>query len=183
MRSQLFNFLKPLHKLEQCNFNIDSEILDAVSITKRFIKNNPNILFTRADKGNTVVALDKNDYVKNMEDCLSDSDTYTVLKHNPVNKLIKELKTLLKRWLNLKYIIPHAHSLLQVSGATLPRAYGLPKIQKAGYPMRIIVFSTESPLYNLAIFLHKILTKSLPPHFSHINNSLQLIDKLSGLHT
>jgi len=89
---------------------------------------------------------------------------------------------MLKRWLNLKYISPHAHSLLQVSGATLPRAYGLPKIHKAGYPLRIIVSSTGSPLYSLAIFLHKILTKSLPPHFSQINNSLQLIDKLSGLH-
>jgi len=182
MRNQLYNFLKPLHKLKQGMSNIDFEILDAVSNTNRFIKNNPNILFTRSDKGNTVVALDKNDYVKNMENCLSDSDTYTVLKHNPINKIIKELKTMLKRWLNLKYISTQAHSLLQVSGATLPRAYGLPKIHKAGYPLRIIVSSTGSPLYSLAIFLHKILTKSLPSHFSQINNSLQLIDKLSGLH-
>jgi len=182
MRNQLFNFLKPLHKLEQNMSNTDLEILDAVSSTKRFVKNNFNILFTKADKGNTVVALDKNDYIKNMEICLSDSDTYTIVKRDPVNKLIKDLKTMLKRWLNLKYISSRAHSFLQVSGATLPRAYGLPKIHKAGYPLRIIVSSTGSPLHGLATFLHKILSKSLPPHFSHINNSLQLIEKLSGLH-
>jgi len=111
------------------------EILDAVSITNRFVKDNPNILFTRADKGNTVVALNKNVYIKNMENCLSDSDTYIGLKHNSVNKLIKELKTMLKRWLNFKYITSHAHSLLQVSGTVLPRAYGLPKIHKARYPL------------------------------------------------
>jgi len=41
-------------------------------------------LFTKADKGNTVAALDKSDYIKNMETCLSDSDTYIRLKHSLV---------------------------------------------------------------------------------------------------
>jgi len=51
-----------------------------------------------------------------MESCLSDPDTYIVLKYNPINKLIKELKTMLKRWLNFKYITPQAYSFLQVWG-------------------------------------------------------------------
>jgi len=69
-----------------------------------------------------------------------------------------------------------------VSNAILPRAYDLPKIHKVEYPLRIIVPSTGSPLHNLALFLHKILAKSLPPHFSYIKNSSHLMDKLSNLY-
>jgi len=59
-------------------------------------------LFTRADKDNTVVALDKTDYISKMEDCLSDVNIYTILQrqqfiNNPVNKLLINLKELLKR--------------------------------------------------------------------------------------
>jgi len=59
--------------------------------------NNPNIIFTKADKGNTVVALDRLDYIAKMENIFSDTNTYTVLQRNPINKLIEELKKTLKR--------------------------------------------------------------------------------------
>jgi len=62
MRNQLFNFLKSLNNLDFYRTNIDLKILGAVSLTKKFIKDNPDILFTRADKGNIVVALDRGDY-------------------------------------------------------------------------------------------------------------------------
>jgi len=105
---------------------------------------------------------------------LSDSDTYTILKQNPARKLLSELKTMLKRWNNFGYVSPYSYLFLNSSNAILPRAYGLPKIHKEGHPLRIIVSSSDSPLHNLAIFLHKILIKSLPSHFSHVKNSLQL---------
>jgi len=179
---QLFNFLKPLHKLDHVRSNIDLEILDAVFFTKKFIKENPELLFTRADKGNAVVALDRTDYMSKMEACLSDSNTYIKLKQNPVNKLLSELKIMIKRWNNLGYVSACSYLFLNTSNATLPRAYGLPKIHKAGHPLRIIVSSTRSPLHNLALFLHKILIKNLPPHFSFIKNSLQLKKKISNIY-
>jgi len=52
---------------------------------------------------------------------------------------------------------------------TIPRAYGLPKIHKMGYPLRIIVTSVNSPLYNLAYYLHLIIKKSIPAALSHID--------------
>jgi len=117
-----------------------------------------------------------------METCLSDPDTYIILKHNPANKLLLDLKTILKRWNNRKYFSFSTYSFLNTSNAILPRAYGLPKIHKAGYPLGIIISSTGNPLHNLAIFLHKILVKSLPSHFSQIKNSSQLIEKLSNIY-
>jgi len=146
MRTQVFNFLKSLNNVDRHRTNIDKKILDAVHITNKFVKNNPDILFTHADKGNTVVALDKNEYVNKMESYLSDTDTYIELKHNPVHKLINELKTLLKRWLAHKYVSFQTYSALNTSNPILPRAYGLPKIHKSGHPLRV-----KCPTYILPI--------------------------------
>jgi len=181
-RNQLFPHIEALKNIDSHRTDIDYSILSAVSATKMFIKNNPSILFTRADKGNSVVALDKEEYIQKMETNLSDLNTYTLLKRNPANKLLTELKEILKRWLSHKYISVQTHTYLNSSNAILPRAYGLPKIHKHGYPLRIIVSSTGSPLHNLASYLHKILCKSLPVPSSHINNSFELINKLSDVY-
>jgi len=44
-----------------------------------------------------VVAIDKTDYSEKMELILSDSNTYSIVKHNPTNKLIAELEKILKK--------------------------------------------------------------------------------------
>jgi len=85
-RSQLFPFIYALRNRDSHKKDIDQIILSAVSVTKRFMNNNPDILFTRADKGDAVVALDKDDYISKMEIILMDFNTYTLLKRNPVNK-------------------------------------------------------------------------------------------------
>jgi len=43
------------------------------------------------------MTLDKTEYVQKMESLLCDTETYKILTHNPVNKMIT-LKTLLKGW-------------------------------------------------------------------------------------
>jgi len=68
-----------------------------VSLNETFIKNHPSIIFTRADKTNITVALDKNEYITKMEDMLHVQDTYINIKKNPVNKLSNSARTLLTR--------------------------------------------------------------------------------------
>jgi len=182
LRNQIFSFINNLNKINKSRNETENKLVAANKITRRFINSNPDVLFTRADKGNTVVALDRNEYISKMEDCLSDKNTYTILQRNPVNKLLTNLKKLLKRWTNSKYISIQTHNYINSSNPILPRAYGLPKIHKKGYPLRIIVSSSGSLLHNLAIFLHKILQDSLPTASSHINNSLDLIQKLESLY-
>jgi len=62
----------------------------------------------------------------------------------------------------------------------LPRAYSLPKIHKPGNQYRIIISAIDSPLYPLAVFLHKIINDNIPKPHSHIKNSLQLIEKIKN---
>lgn len=72
-------------------------------------------------------------------------------------------------------------SLLRSDGV-LPRAYGLPKIHKTVYPLRIIVSSINSLLHNFAAYLHNILHDNLPNSKSYIANSFELVKKLNNLH-
>jgi len=57
----------------------EMKLITASKITRKFIKNNSDVLFTRADKGNTVLVLDRTDYISKMEESLSDINTYTLL--------------------------------------------------------------------------------------------------------
>lgn len=65
--------------------------------TKRFINNNPEIIITRADKGNITVAIDKKTYEQKMLELLEDKDTYIIVKKDPTNKLINNVHDLLSR--------------------------------------------------------------------------------------
>ena len=66
--------------------------------TKKFCKQNPNIIFIRADN------LNKDMYIMKVEELLNDKDNYTKIKHNPAQKIEKDLNKLLKGWLNNELI-------------------------------------------------------------------------------
>lgn len=57
----------------------------------------------------------------------------------------------------------------------LPRAYGRPKIHKPNNPLSIIVSYTNSPLYKLSLFLHKLIYDNIPPANSKVANSFHLV--------
>ncbi|XP_070152506.1 uncharacterized protein [Polyergus mexicanus] len=69
---------------------------------------------------------------------------------------------------------------LNCTDGVLSRTYGVPKIHKTGHPLRVIVSSTNTPLYELAAFLHNTINSSIPTTSSHINNSFQLVEKLKN---
>ena len=81
-----------------------SVILDAARSVKEFMRINPNIIFTKADKGNVTVAIERTEYVNKMEAMLSDTNTYVVVKKDPRRKIISSLHEFLARWKKHEYI-------------------------------------------------------------------------------
>jgi len=75
----------------------DPKIINLVKTTNKFIKNNPNLIYTRADKGNITVTLNKSDYINKIEEMLSDKETYTLIKKDPTKKLTNDIRDLLTR--------------------------------------------------------------------------------------
>lgn len=84
----------------------------------------------------------------------------------------------MSRWKKFNYIDDSTYRNLNCTAGVLPRAYGLPKLHKQNYPLRIIVSSKNSPLYPLSKFLHKIIYDSIPKTQSYIYNSFDLVNKL-----
>ncbi|KYN18582.1 hypothetical protein ALC57_09096 [Trachymyrmex cornetzi] len=95
-RNKIFPLLKNMNNTTHTD--IEKTIIALHSTTKTFCKNNPHIIFITADKGNVVVALDKFDYIRNMELLFSDAQTYSILKRNPANAIISDLLSLLRCW-------------------------------------------------------------------------------------
>ena len=51
--------------------------------------NNPDIIFTNADKGNVTVAIKKQDYINKIEETLQNKNTYQIIEYNLINKITK----------------------------------------------------------------------------------------------
>ena len=160
--------------------SFDKKLLQLYKFNTKFQKDNPDLLFTRADKGNITVVMSKENYIDKMNVVLQDTDTYIEIKKDPIKKIESDLNNILKTFLNKEYITRQQYYFLRSSDKSLPKAYGLPKIHKDGFPLRIIVSTINSPLYSIANFVNKILTRSFPSARSHTKNSFELYKSLSN---
>jgi|GEM_PF-1112420 len=170
VRSSLVNTLKKnLQNNKHVNY-IDARLQKEYISCKRFLKNNEDIFVTKADKGQVTVILDKNNYIKQMESLLNDDSTYRQIKKNPLRKITVKIDNMIKAWRDSKIIDEGAYKKLKCTNGNLPRCYGLPKIHKPGHPLRIIVSSLGSPLYDIAKSLNKLLSDSLKKPASHVKD-------------
>ncbi|KYQ59837.1 hypothetical protein ALC60_01222, partial [Trachymyrmex zeteki] len=144
-RNSFFPYIQNIKNITENRSDIDGMILDSFDVTKQFLKENPQVLLTRVNKSNVVVAMDKIDYIDKMEVLLLDTDTYTVVMRNPTNKILNDLKSLLQTWKKNEYVIDHTYNFLNSTNAIIPRVYGLPKIHKTGNFLPNIVSSIGSP--------------------------------------
>ena len=180
VRAGSVNILKSLISSKPVRSNKDKALIHALHKSKGFLKEHPEIILTRADKGNVTVALDKGDYTHKMNVMLSDRSTYEVLHKDPTRKITSDLHDLLTRWKSKNYINQTMYRILNSTCGITPRAYGLPKIHKTGHPLRIIVSSIDSILYSLSSFLHRVIHNNIPIADSNVRNSFDLVNRLRG---
>jgi len=166
-----FNNISLLHN--------DRILLTMYNSTRTFLKQHPEVLVTRADKGNITVALNYNKYITQMEDMLSDISTYEVINYDPLKKMMNSITSIISVWKQRKYIDIRTYRKIYCGDGNLPRAYGLPKIHKPNCPLRIIVSTINSPLFSLAIFLKDILQNSIDRSIGYVANSHQLVKTLN----
>jgi hypothetical protein len=144
------------------------------------LNSNDQIIVLPADKGNTTVILDKNDYDSKITSLLSDTSTYKIHNRDPITYLEKTTKSLIMASPSLdsnrkKCLIPREKS------SRMPKFYGLPKVHKDGAPLRPIVSAINSPTQPLA----KYLAWRLQPHVikskSFVKNSEDFIQKIQDI--
>lgn len=151
--------------------------------TKKFLKNNPNVFFTLADKSSTTVCIDKNEYKNKVNDLLSDSNTYSAIKRSKtlLNKLQTKSYNLLKSWNENNYLFKKYHNIeLSQTHTSLPKFYGLPKLHKVGCPVRPVLSYVNSPFSFLTKVLCRSIQSSVPLPKSTIKNSFEFINKIKN---
>jgi hypothetical protein len=139
--------------------------------------NNKDVFYLKADKGNTVVIMNKSDYFERMDKLIVEGP-YVPVKKDPINKFIKAANTALKNCPNL--INNGLCYKLKVSNPILPRIYGLPKIHKEGKKMRPIVSGINAPTYLISKWLIKEFTKFKKPDSKSVKNTYEFIKSMEN---
>lgn len=98
-----------------CSKNSNNQILSRlIKTTYLFAKNNP-IIFTRADKGNITVALNRDDYISKVNNMLLDTNTY-IVNRDPTPSLVRKTQVILKNWKKREYISRSTENCIAVMG-------------------------------------------------------------------
>ena len=144
------------------------------------LREDDSIVILPADKGNATVVMNKEDYDKKMADILDGGD-YAVVKTNPIPKLEKKVNELLKELWVKEEINKTGYDRLRNTYSATPQLYGLPKIHKPEVPLRPIVSSIDSPTYNLAKFLTRIVSPLAGKSPSFVKDSGDFVEKARKL--
>ncbi|XP_046587801.1 uncharacterized protein LOC124292954 [Neodiprion lecontei] len=167
---KFINTPSPLHA--------DKNILHKIKETKIFQNNNQDLLFLKADKGNTTVVMNKQMYEDKMLQQLSNNNSYKVVRYDLTCTLQQEVKKLTTDWSKSKLISDQLRRQIAKTDCLPPRAYGLPKIHKPDTPVRIIVSFTDSPTINLARCLSQCIGNNIVPPLSRVRDSFALVNAI-----
>ena len=179
VRARAAHGIKQLYKQhsanKQCNSNQAIKEYHTLSQIKEKLKSNKAII-TKADKGNSTVILYNKDYHDKVQDFI-DNNNFTVLNKDPTTTFQNQVKATIK---DCQITITKDNKTKPTSmNPTATNIRGLPKIHKAGYPIRPIINWRGAPAYKLAKYLTKLIQLHIPlPNAFNIKNAVHLIDDL-----
>ena len=108
------------------------------------LREDDDILVLPADKGKCLVVMDTKEYIRKMEEKLSDETTYKKIEKDPTEEIKTAISSHLNKIKEEGQIDNKTFYKLFPTKARIPRMYGQPKIHKENYPLREIVDSTSS---------------------------------------
>ena len=143
------------------------------------MKKDENRMVFTADKGASLVVLDKEDYIQKFE--VLQQPNYKILPSDPTTKHKNKLISLLKSIKAEGGINDNLYRKLYPTGAGSPKYYGLPKMHKEGIPFRPIVSSIGSISYETAKELSRILKPLVGKTSYHVKNTKEFIQSIKGI--
>ena len=156
--------------------NIMREEAKAIQEVKR---DKERVILT-ADKGVSMVVMDKEEYIQKSEELLH-QPSYKELPSDPTTKHKNRLISILKSIKSEGGIDNTTYKRLYPMGAGSPKYYGLPKIHKQGVPLRPIISSRGSATYESAKELAKILKPLVGKSPYHVQNNKDFLDSIKDI--
>ena len=154
------------------------------------LKNNNDIIIKPADKGSSTVIMNKEDYIKEGLNQLSNEKHYKKLNHPIYPDVSDKINNLLSKIKDKKIIDKKQYDYLKVPDNPRDRKfYLLPKIHKEKDkwkngkipPGRPIVSDCGSDTYHLSEFIDSYLQPLATKHASFLRDTPDFLDKLSNL--
>ena len=152
-----------------------------------FLKNKNDLIFQKADKGNTIVVLEKSAYNKSVELLLQNPAKFQKLNiqtEKELNFLINlesKLKTTYLTMLKNKTIDEVTYNKICPVGSKPGVLYGLAKVHKPTKnnlpPFRPILSAIGTPTYNVAKFLVPLLSELTINDYS-VKDSFSFVDEI-----
>ncbi|CAJ0933296.1 unnamed protein product [Ranitomeya imitator] len=174
---------KVLESIQRGDYHIKHNLTVEEKQALSSLRDNRQIIIKPADKGGSIVVLDRDYYMGEIRTQLNDSDTYHPISHNPTLEISKEIKDLVSYYTSKGIIDTKLGEFLIKQYPVIPVFYTLPKIHKhpSKPPGRPIVASTESLLSPLAITLEKILSPLVPKIKSYLKDTTDFLISLKNV--
>ena len=137
--------------------------------TLKTLKEDTSIRVCKFDKGNGVLIIDSDEYLKEMEKIIMDTSKFQEVKapQSLADPVIRNENSI-KRFLNDKVkgqIDEKNFKFIYPSGSQPGKLYGLAKVHKPNIPFRPVVSMIGTSEYNLAQYLNTIITPHLPKKY------------------
>ncbi|KAI4476864.1 hypothetical protein M0804_013191 [Polistes exclamans] len=143
--------------------------------TKRFLKQNPNLIITRSDKGNNIVIMEKEEYIKQMNKLLEDRNTYSILNKDPTNRFERLANNLTIKLKNKSIILEEMGKNLRSYNLIAPKLYGLRKTYKKECSLRPVVYVDD-----VITAIPKDRMDQTLKTFNSVNNRIQFTMKVEN---
>ena len=144
------------------------------------MKKDNTIIIMTADKGVSLVVMNKEDYIKKAEESLN-HPTYRTISSGPTTKYKNKLINLLKTIKTEGGMNEALYRRLHLTGAGSPKFYGLSKIHKEGIPLSPIVSSIGAVSYETSKELTRILKPLMGKSPYHVLNTKDFIHHIQGI--
>ena len=155
-----------------------SNLSDEEVAALKSLKSNKNIVICKADKGNCIVVLDKEAYLRKAEEILR-GQQFEALKDAKFHQEREaELNKYVLELLRQGVIDKKLYYQLRSTCSSLSVFYGLPKVHKNGYPIRPIISTIGSYQYQLSKYLARAIRSARPQADSYIKDSFEFVKKM-----
>nr|VZI25487.1 unnamed protein product [Spirometra erinaceieuropaei] len=140
-----------------------------------------SIVILPADKGRSTVVMDKADYIQKANALLEDRQAYLPCNGEPMRRLVTQLDKTLTDMQTSKAISKSVRLAIKPVDAAAPSFYGLPKVHKAGVPLRPIVSLRGAPTFNLAKWLFRNLRSLNSDAGTTVCSATRFLERIRGM--
>ena len=124
--------------------------------------------------------MDKEEYIRKAKDLLKEK-TYKIIPTDPTNRQKNKLIQILKKIKEEGGMNELTYKQMYPTSVGIPKFYGLPKIHKAGVPLRPTVSSRGSVSYDTAKELARILKPLAGRTTYSVQNTKDFVDQVKNI--